>query len=132
MDATLLRKLSRKSTLKFGMYSDNTVQELLTFKRFNYLRWVYFNQDKITFMDDILDELSITEHYRIKKPGKCPEKYRELYEEKKAKISGKLKMITKKIKNKNNRIKLAKFEGSEAKVYTKGRMQAKNHGISLI
>ena len=36
------------------------------------------------------------------------------------------------MENKKNRIKLAKFEGSEAKVYTKGRMQAKNHGISLI
>ncbi len=132
MDAALLRKLSRKSTLKFGMYSDNTVQELLTFKRFNYLRWVYFNQDKITFMDDILDELSITEHYRIKKPGKCPEKGIELCEEKQSKIGGKLKMITKKIKNKNNRIKLAKFEGSEAKVYSKGRMQAKNQGRSLM
>lgn len=82
MDVTLLRKLNRKSTLKFGMYGDNTVQELLTFKRYNYLRWVYFNQDKITFMDDILDELSITEHYRIKKPGKCTEKYGELCEEK--------------------------------------------------
>ena len=32
MDTTLLRKLSRKSTLKFGMYADNTVQELLIFK----------------------------------------------------------------------------------------------------
>ena len=132
MDTTLLRKLSRKSTLKFGMYADNTVQELLIFKRYNYLRWVYFNHDMITFMDDILDELSITEHYRIKKPGKCPEKYRELHEEKQAKISGKLKMITKKVENKKNRIKLSKFESSEAKVYSKGRMQAKNHGRSLI
>ena len=75
MDVTLLRKLNRKSTLKFGMYGDNTVQELLTFKRYNYLRWVYFNQDKITFMDDILDELSITEHYRIKKTRQV---YREI------------------------------------------------------
>lgn len=132
MGTTLLRKLSRKSTLKFGVYGDNTVQELLTFKRYNYLRWVYFNCDMITFMDDILDELSITEHYRIEKPGKCPEKDRELYEEKQAKISGKLKMITKSMENKKKRIKLSKFEGSEAKVYSKGRMQAKNQGRSLI
>ena len=31
---------------------------------------IYFGLDKITFMDDILDELGISEDMRIEKPGK--------------------------------------------------------------
>jgi len=36
----------------------------------SYLRWVYYNIEHIDFMGDILDELGISEEFRIKKPGK--------------------------------------------------------------
>ena len=36
----------------------------------SYLRWVYYNIENINFMDDILNELGISEEFRIPKPGK--------------------------------------------------------------
>ncbi len=125
---TLLRTLSRKSQLKFGIYCDNTVEECLTFKRFNYLRWVYFNCDMISFMDDILDELSITEKYRIKKPSKCPEKYQELVDEKQSKIVGISKKIQKQRQKKMDKIKYSKIRKMGSNFYTKDSLRAKNHG----
>lgn len=78
--AILLRKLSRKSTLNFGQYADMTVQQVIDLHHHLILRWYYFNSSNITFFDDILDELSITEEYRIEKPGKNPELGRKLDE----------------------------------------------------
>ena len=71
--AVLLRKLTRKSTLNFGQYAQLTVQQVLDLKHTRILRWYYYNSSNITFTDDILDELHITEERRIEKPGKNPE-----------------------------------------------------------
>jgi len=82
MDVTLLRTLTRKSLLKFGKNADLCVQELLHKHARSYLRWVYYNCDKISFTDDILDEINIYEGDRIEKPGKYPirhEAMQELY-----------------------------------------------------
>ncbi len=71
-DITLLRKLTRKSMLKFGRYHDYTVQQILDtkgIKGLNTLTWYYFCAEAITFFDDILDELGITKEIRIKKPS---------------------------------------------------------------
>ena len=74
MATTLLRKLSRKSQLKFGSMADITVQIAidLGLKEKTKLVWYYYNSSNITYMDDILDELKITEELRIEKPGKHP------------------------------------------------------------
>ena len=53
-DVVLLRKLAEKSTLKFGIYSDVPIYNLLDLKRYSYLRWVYYNSSNITFLDSIL------------------------------------------------------------------------------
>ena len=58
-DVVLLRKLSRKSIMKFGVHSLYTVQEIINLNKKKYLRWVYFNCSNIDFMDDILDEIRI-------------------------------------------------------------------------
>jgi hypothetical protein len=125
---TLLRTLSRKSQLKFGVYCDSTVQDLITFRRFNYIRWVYFNCDMISFMDDILDEVGITGSYRIKKPSKCPEKYQELVDEKQSKIPSFTKFKNALHQKKMDRIKHSKIRKMNDKFYTKHRLTLKNQG----
>jgi len=72
MATTLLRKLSRKSQLKFGSMADMTVQMAidLGLRERTKLVWYYYNSSNITYMDDILEELRITEELRIEKPGK--------------------------------------------------------------
>ena len=80
-DVTLLRTLTRKSILKFGMFCDSQVQNLLDLKKYKYLRWVYFNSSKINFIDDILDEIGIPLHFRIVKPSKNPDLHIKLQQE---------------------------------------------------
>ena len=67
-----LRKLTRKARLGFGYkeIKNITIQDILIMNKHKELIKIYFGLDKITFMDDILDELGITEDMRIEKPGK--------------------------------------------------------------
>jgi hypothetical protein len=67
-----MRKLTRRSRLGFG-YQDIkniTIQDILIMNKHKELIKIYFGLDKITFMDDILDECGISEDMRIEKPGK--------------------------------------------------------------
>jgi len=70
-DVTLLRTLTEKSQMKFGRYADFTVREIMaTVKDHkNYLAFCYFSCDMISFHDDVLKEIGITEELKIKKPG---------------------------------------------------------------
>jgi hypothetical protein len=77
MSSILLRKLTKKSTLKFGKYKDCTVDHLIAIGRKVELISAYFKLSAITFTDDILDELDITEEYRIEKPSTNVELYQE-------------------------------------------------------
>tara|TARA_R110000782_G_C14466584_1_gene374128 strand:- start:53 stop:448 length:396 start_codon:yes stop_codon:yes gene_type:complete len=72
-DVILLRKLTEKSTLKFGQFHDVPLYNLLDLNRYTYLRWVYYNSSNITFMDNILFRIGILESEFIIKPGKNPE-----------------------------------------------------------
>ena len=76
MDRVLLRKLTRKSTLRFGKHYDLTVEQVLTIDLIagmKYLRWVYYSCSNITFADELLDYLGIHEKIRISKPSKVSE-----------------------------------------------------------
>ncbi len=128
MDVTLLRKLSRKSRLKFGQYYDSTVQECLTFYKYNYLRWVYFNCSMITFMDDILDEININKDFRIDKPGICKQKHQELNLILENKKGGLTKHIQKMKNKKAKRIKCQIIENNGSCNFTKDSLRKKNHG----
>ena len=80
MDVLRLRILARKSVHGFG-YSDNkdlSVQQLLDLRKFRIMINAYFGLDRISYADDILDELCITKDLRIEKPGKLP--YKEVNE----------------------------------------------------
>lgn len=68
-DVTLLRKLTRKSLLKYGWHRDKCVQELLDNDPLILIR-DYFRLSSTTFVDEILDELGIQTEERIEKPGK--------------------------------------------------------------
>ena len=64
-----LRTLTKKSKLNFGKHSELTVQRMLELHKHRELIKYYFTKSPINFMDDILDELKITEEYRIEKPS---------------------------------------------------------------
>jgi len=72
MSRVLKRVLTRKSILGFGYaeYRDLSVQMLLDLNKHNLLIDVYYGLEKIDFIPDILDELGITEEFRIIKPSK--------------------------------------------------------------
>jgi hypothetical protein len=77
MSSILLRKLTKKSTLNFGKFKDYTVEHLFGMKKQIELTSIYFKLSTITFTDDILDELGITEEYRMTKPSKNVELYQD-------------------------------------------------------
>jgi|SRR6478736_390618 len=71
------RKLTEKSMIGFGSYRDWTVEALLKHGKHVDLCQMYFNMSHITFFDNILDLLKITEAWRIQKPGSDRDKGRD-------------------------------------------------------
>jgi len=114
MASILLRKLTKKSTLNFGKYKDYTVNHLFGMKKQIELISIYFKLSTITFTDDILDELGITEEYRIEKPSKNMELYQDFM------------MMKYGLKKRPNK-KLQKMS-KETLPFKKGLLQSFNHG----
>ena len=85
-----LRKLTRKSRLGFGYrdIKDITIQDILIMNKHKELIKIYFGLGKINFVDDILDELGISEDMRIPKPGKIAD-----YEERDKIVAKALKVV---------------------------------------
>jgi hypothetical protein len=131
-DVVLLRKLSRKSTMKFGEYKDLIVQDIINLTKHKYLRWVYFNCSNIDFMEDILDEIKIPEKFRIKKPSKKPELYDELnkyiFENLDSNFVSKYIKKKEKIASKNLKAKSIKVIKNDERNYSKSALQRLNHG----
>jgi hypothetical protein len=69
MDTIYLRKLARKSIVNFGIYNGITVQMFIDQEYHWKLVYAYYRYTAISFLDEILDELKITEEFRIEKPG---------------------------------------------------------------
>ena len=72
----ILRTLTRTATLKFGQFADFTIAHLFELHQTDYLRWVYYNMNGISFTADILYDLKIWGEnfdHRIPKPGTQPE-----------------------------------------------------------
>lgn len=98
MSSILLRKLTKKSTLKFGKFKDCTVEHLFGMKKQVELTSIYFKLSTITFTEDILDELGILEEYRIEKPSTNIKLYKDFMMQKygvKQKPSKKLQLMKK-------------------------------------
>lgn len=61
----------------FGKYRDYTIAEVFIMGHHTEVISAYYNLGNVTFMPDILNELQITEEYRISKPGKDRDKCKE-------------------------------------------------------
>lgn len=126
-----LRKLTEKSLLGFGRFADRTIGQMLSLRVDRiYLRWVYYNSSKITFMDNILDDLKIYPEFRIEKPGTSEEMFeklkQKLYQEYEDNVPDNIKAV---IKKKRKHFK-EKSAGARigACFETRGKMQARNQG----
>ena len=133
-DVTLLRTLTRKSTLKYGKHHDKTVSDMLILSP-QQLVVDYYSLSAITFEDSILDELLIPQDKRIAKPGKLgPERWewikpitRALLDKLKEEIGEKNYMV--RFANiRTNYVKSASVKASRAAWRSKAYQQSKNHG----
>jgi len=85
---TQLRTCTYKSILGFGDDDQKvlTVYELLGLNKHYELVRAYYCLGKITFMDDVLNEIGITEDMRIEKPGKDWDAWRQNWKKAKANV----------------------------------------------
>ena len=134
--------MARKSVFNEGKFEGYSVQQLIDLKEYNYIRWCYYNMSMLSFLPDILDEVCITEEWRIDKPGTNHDKYEELAELKRKQFNILLHNIsqndTKKACTMNNRIKARKRNhafikyiserNADRNYYSKAAMQSRNHG----
>lgn len=126
MNTLRLRKLTEKSILGFGKYTDLTVGNLLALGRTRELRWIYYHCSMITFMDDILDKISCYPEYRIKKPGVNPDMHNILNARFDENITGITKNIVDSTRRKKLRMEIAQFKKRDNLYFTKGNMQRRN------
>lgn len=127
-----LRRLTKKSIVGFGKNADMTVQQLFDTFQHSYIRWMYYCNSHINFMDDILLEVGISEDMKIDKPGKDVDYFRELGE---AKAFGKnletedgSKSMARKFKARISS-KSRKFSNRlDCNVSSMGHLMKKNHG----
>lgn len=137
-----LRTLARKSVLDFGQFEGRTVQQMLDLKHYRILRWYYYNCSMISFLPDILDEIGITEEWRIDKPAKDPEKGKELDSINEQKIatvrkigyeSGDIGIMSRTRRQKSKEKKRAmgkysQFLHNDSSKFSKESMQSRNQG----
>jgi hypothetical protein len=76
MDNIRLRTMTMLSKFNEGTYVNNTVSEVMQINR-RYLIWSYYNVEKLSFTDDVLEDLGVD---RIEKPGisKLKPKHKEV------------------------------------------------------
>jgi hypothetical protein len=68
-DVILLRKLSLKSIIGFGKYSEWTVGKLIEFNKNHYLAYIYYTINGIDLLPEVLDIIKIPKKLKIDKPG---------------------------------------------------------------
>jgi len=124
INAVLLRTLSRKSVLWFGKFEGLSVQQIIDMKRGQYLRWLYYNCQGVSFLNDVLEEIRINEYWRIKKPGIRPKKHDQLCQENRKKMSFKSKSHVDRVMRIRKHVKKIKTEKKE--VTSRGVSQACN------
>lgn len=124
----MLRKLTLKSKIKFGKYSDLTVFELININKTQYLQWCYFCNSDIDFFSDVLDLIKIEEKYRFKKPNKNEILYEEFKKEKEEKIFGLNKIIKKRKINANLKGERVGKRKRDNIYFSKSNLAARNRG----
>lgn len=106
--------MTRNSKMAFGKYKEKTVQEMLDLRRNLDLISAYYKLTSINYQDDILNELKITEEYRIEKPSKNLDMYYKFLNENGYKLRARGQGAD----------KLKKF----TKPFSKSYLVGKNHG----
>lgn len=71
----LLRTMTMRSKIGFGLYPDLCVQELIQLKKYKDLIEMYYKLDKVNFDDEVKEYLGITFERVIPKPGKNYDMY---------------------------------------------------------
>ena len=130
-DVIHLRTMTRKSVIHFGQYNGQTIEEILRLGKNSYLRFIYYNIEGVSFIEDILRNIGIvTDHQddRIPKPGKNP----ELGEEVEKRIHKRLDPLSRVI-SKNRSKGRAKSKAVGAKIrdersFSRGSLARKNQG----
>lgn len=74
---TRLRVMTRKSIIGFGRYPDYRIDDFFKMYKTWDLVSMYYKLSAVSFSDDVLNDLMITEERRIEKPGISPDAYRE-------------------------------------------------------
>ena len=70
MGNMLLRKMTMRSIIGFGIYPDLAVQELIQLRKHKELLKMYYGLEKIDFDSEVKQFLKITPEREIPKPGK--------------------------------------------------------------
>lgn len=142
MDVIRLRTMARKSVFEGGSCDNCSVQQMLNLKAWKTLRWIYYNCSNISFLPDILDEIGITDEWRIAKPGTDKEKGIELDKKFQERFNRKLAIISeddpkkaigiyKRAEKRSKSIARAhacQFRSHDRSIFNKGAMQRRNHG----
>lgn len=125
MGAILLRTLALKSIINCGKWEGYSIQQMLDLRHTYWIRWSYFNQSMISYTDEILNKVGVTEEYRIKKPGVDKEMFNKCQQAVKDRMWGISKHILKVKQKKRSKGRLGRLKKN---LPSKGQMQAKNHG----
>lgn len=111
----LLRTLTLKSCFTQGKHQNVTIGRLIEIGQKKYISGCYFFIQNITYVEEILTQLGITDEYRIEKPGIDKAMAAVFFKENMPTINKKWK-------------KAKKTRSSLAQTMTKGSMQRINHG----
>ena len=123
-----LRTLARKSVLGYGKHALLTVQQLLDLKEYAYISWSYFVLSNISFADDILNLVGVTEEFRITKPGKDEAALQRFKDYRLEHRTGYLKEKIEKIGRKKTIGSNVARRNRDRIAYSKGNLQRMNHG----
>jgi hypothetical protein len=126
MDVVRLRVLTKKSKVLGGKFDGQFIQTLLDLHNYQYLRYCYYNYSAMSFTNDILDEIGITEEFRIEKPGVKIGFEQYIWKMKHENLSDDI--IKSQLHRKEMRQKSLSVRQSIDYRFKKGYLQSKNHG----
>lgn len=125
----LLRTLTKKSRFEAGKYAGQTVEVVMDIEP-NYIIHEYFDYSKISFTEDVLIAVGITEPYRIEKPGKSDEVKHQMFLDRinsKSDDEKQQYLIKQGRKKKLKNIRINKIhEASDRNTFNKARLKAIN------
>lgn len=124
-ESIILRTLTNKSILWFGKHNGLKVQQIIDLHEKDYIRYIYYNFSGITFTEEVLSEISITNERLITKPGIAPEMHQKVFEENRKNMH----LFTRKRNDKkiNIRAKIKFLNTCRSVNFTKSQLQAVNH-----